>query len=177
MQSRMIFKITLVVAILFKLSLSLAENKNSEIALKQHVATIKEEMLLLGRDMKMLEDILLYPEKTRVSVYLTMDVGRFFSLDKAKILINGEVVSEQAYSNREEDGFKKGAAQRIFVGNYDDGKYDLVAIFSGKGPRGRAFKRGVEYKFDKRGEAATIKINILDDLRKQQPIFKISQVK
>jgi len=152
------------------------DNVEKGLSLQQQIDTQKAEMIQLGRDIKVLEDVLLYPSKTRVSVYLTMDVAKLFSLEKVKLLLNDKVVAEHVYSAREVKGFGKGSSQRLFIGNMGPGKYKLTAIFLGKGPRGRPYKRGVKVLFLKEHDAKILEISVEDDVKKQQPAFYIRDV-
>lgn len=174
---RTIFVIKLLIIFAFSVSLSWAsDDLEIELSLQEQITTQKQEMIELGRDIKMLEEVLLYPAKSRVSVYLSMDVAELFSLEKIKLLLNDEQVMEQIYSTREVMGFSKGASQRLFIGNLLPGKYKLTAIFSGKGPRGRPYKRGVTGHFEKANTQKILEISVQDDTSKQQPVFFIKDV-
>ena len=160
------------VALIFTMNLSYAtDNVEQALSLQQQIDTQKVEMIELGRDIKVLEEVLLYPSKSRVSVYFTMDVAVLFSLEKVKLLLNDKIVAEHVYSEREVRGFGKGSSQRLFIGNMEPGKYKLTAIFIGKGPRGRPYKRGVKGLFVKENDPKILEISIEDDVKKQQPVF------
>lgn len=140
------------------------------------INALKKEMIELGRDIKVLEEVLLYPPEERVSIYLSMDIGKLFDLESVKLTINNEVLVNQIYSDREEHGFKQGAAQQLYLGNYAPGKYMLRAIFTGKGPHGRSFKRAVKFVFTKERRPKTLEIVIEDNMREQQPEFVIKEI-
>ena len=74
-------------------------------------------MVELGRDVTVLEDILLYPADSRVSVYLAADSGNYFSIESVKLLLNGEVVMTYQYTEREQKGFVKDFPQARFEDN------------------------------------------------------------
>jgi len=162
-----------VVLLLFSLS-AYAEEFNP-MSIDDQVQTLKTEMVDLGRDLNLLEDVLLYPEKSRISVYLAADSGNYFSIEKIKLLLNDKLVKTYAYSEREKKGFVKGAAQQIYIGNLELGKHKLVAFVEGIGPRGRFYKRGAILKFEKKSKAQTFKLLILDDVRRQKPNFVIKE--
>lgn len=153
-----------------------SDNVEKDLSLQEQINAQKKEMIALGRDIKVLEEVLLYPSKSRVSVFLTMDVAVLFSLEKVKLLLNDKVVAEHVYSTREVKGFGKGSAQRLFIGNMEPGKYKLTAIFQGKGPRGRPYKRGVKGLFLKANNQKILEISVEDDEKKQQPVFYIRDV-
>jgi len=153
-----------------------SDDEEKELSLQEQINTQKQEMIEIGRDIKMLEEVLLYPSKSRVSVFLVMDVAQLFVLEKIKLLLNNELVAEQVYSTREVTGFGKGAAQRLYIGNLEPGKYKLTAIVLGIGPRGRPYKRGVSGVFIKDNKRKIFEITVEDDVSKQQPVFYINDV-
>jgi len=177
MKARIINFLQLFIISIFMMSFSYAtDDVEKALSLQQQIDTQKKEMIELGRDIKVLEEVLLYPSKSRVSVYFTMDVAVLFSLEKVKLLLNDKLVAEHVYSTREVKGFGKGSSQRLFIGNMEPGKYKLTAIFMGKGPRGRPYKRGVKGLFLKENSQKILEISVEDDVRKQQPTFYIRDV-
>ncbi len=59
---------------------------------KRQLETLEEELVSLNRDLLILEEDLLYPASSRVSVFLSMDLGDLFSLDSVTVKLNGQVV-------------------------------------------------------------------------------------
>jgi len=49
------------------------------------VEDLKKASLELNRDLLILEEELLFPSNTQVSVFLSVDVGEFFKLDAVKL--------------------------------------------------------------------------------------------
>lgn len=152
-----------------------ADDSFSPMTMNEQVETLKKEMLDLGRDITVLEDVLMYPAETRVSVYLAADSGNYFTIDKVKLLLNGKLVKTYEYNDREKKGFVKGSAQRLFIGNLRQGKHKLVAFVEGIGPRGRHYKRGAVLQFIKQPKAQIFKLLIEDDAHRQKPNFVIKE--
>ena len=61
----------------------------SELSLDAQLQALKKEALALNRDLFILEEELLFPSSTQVAVYVSLDVGEFFSLDAVKLSIDG----------------------------------------------------------------------------------------
>lgn len=141
----------------------------------EQVKTLKEEMVDLGSDISIIEDLLLYPVESRVTVYLAADSGNLFSIEKVRLLLNGQTVMSYVYNDREKNGFVKGSAQRLYIGNLKPGKHKIVAFVEGKGPLGRKYKRGATLNFTKKDEAQTFKLLIEDNTRRQKPNFIIKE--
>ena len=169
------FVAVFVTSILLASNVVAEQSSESILDLDQRVVDIKREMLDLGKDMHIFERFRVFPDDTRLSLFLAMDVGEFFTLDSVKIKLDDKVVVEQLFHHHESTGFERGAAFRVHVGNYDKGRHNLVAFFTGTGPRGRAYKRGLEYKIDKGDHEAFVELRISDREQRLQPEFLVKQ--
>ncbi len=144
-----------------------------ESTLGAEVEALKEELLDLNRDLFILEEDLLAPSDTQVALFVSLDIGRFFSLDSVQIRIDDKEVANYLYTAREVDALARGGVHRIFLGNLGSGDHELVAYFTGRGPRNRDFQRGQSFKFEKQLGPKYIELKIVDDTGKQQPVFQI----
>lgn len=149
---------------------------NVELTLDEQIVAIKEEMLQLGREVKLLEDVFLYPPESKIALYLSMNVGNLFTLQKISLVINEERVADYLYSGREESGLKKGAAQRIYIGNHVPGEYEMRLVLYGVGPHGRQYKRAVSHRFTKQEKEKIMQVVVYDDAHRQQPAFFVEDV-
>lgn len=144
-------------------------------ALDEEVQSLQQEVLEVGRDLFMLEEELLFPATTQVSVFLSLDVGEFFQLDSVQLKIGEKEVANYLYTQREVDALKRGGVQRLYVGNLKLGDHELVAFFTGKGPHDRDYRRGANLTFKKGIGPKYIELKIVDLEKKQQPEFSISE--
>ena len=55
--------------------------------------------------------------------------------------------------------------QRLYVGNLRAGQHELVALFTGKGPNERDYRRGASLKFEKGVGAKYLELKISDRAR------------
>ena len=139
--------------------------------LDQEVQALKKDVIALNKDLFVLEEELLFPANTQVAVFLSMDVGTFFTLDAVTIKIDNKEVTNYLYSAKEADALLKGGAQRVYVGNQKVGKHELVAFFTGKGPGAIDYRRGATLIFDKGVGAKYLELKISDRVSKHQPEF------
>ncbi len=142
-------------------------------ALDEQTQTLKKDVVDLNRDLYVLEEELLYPANTQVAVFVSMDVGTFFSLDSVQLKIDQKEVANYLYTPREVNALLKGGVQRIYVGNLKTGTHELVAFFTGKGPDNRDYRRGTSIKFDKSIGAHYLELKIDDRQRRLQPEFEV----
>jgi len=141
--------------------------------LDQEIQGLKKDVVDLNKDLFVLEEELLFPANTQVAVFMSMDVGDFFSLDSVQLKIDQKEVINYLYTPREVEALLKGGVQRLYVGNLKVGPHELVAFFSGKGPNDRAYKRGASLRFEKGVGAKYLQLKINDRQQKLQPEFEI----
>jgi hypothetical protein len=141
--------------------------------LDDRVQDVKGEVIRLNRDLMVLEEELLFPANTQVAVFVSMDVGRLFSLDSVKVKLDDKDVTNYLYTPNEVQALHRGGVQRVFVGNLKTGEHQLVAFFTGKGPHDRDYKRGATVKFEKGTEPKYIELQIKDSTGKLQPEFEV----
>ena len=142
-------------------------------ALDQQIQDLKKDVIDLNRDLFVLEEELLFPANTQVAVFVSMDVGDFFALDSISLKIDNREVANYLYTPREVGALIKGGVQRLYVGNLKAGGHELVALFNGKGPNDRYYRRGADLKFEKGVGAKYLEVKITDHARAQQPEFEI----
>ena len=142
-------------------------------SLDKEVQALKNEVLDLNRDLFLLEEDLLFPANSQVAFFVSMDVGEYFALDSVNIKIDGKEVSNYLYTRREVDALIRGGVHRTHMANLKTGEHEVIAVFTGKGPHGRDYRRGATMTIDKGIGAKYVELEITDRVIKQQPEFVI----
>jgi hypothetical protein len=142
-------------------------------SLDEQIQDLKKEVIDLNKDLFVLEEELLFPANTQVAVFVSMDVGDFFALDSISLKIDNRDVSNYLYTPREVTALLKGGVQRLYVGNLRSGEHELVALFNGKGPNDRFYRRAASIRFEKGVGAKYLELKVTDHERAQQPEFEI----
>jgi hypothetical protein len=141
--------------------------------LDDRIQDVKGEVIRLNRDLMVLEEELLFPANTQVAIFVSLDVGKLFSLDSVKVKLDDKDVTNYLYTPSEVQALHRGGVQRVFVGNLKTGEHQIVAFFTGKGPHDRDYKRGATVKFEKGTEPKYIELQIKDSTGKLQPEFEV----
>jgi hypothetical protein len=141
--------------------------------LDSRVQDVKADVIKLNRDLLVLEEELLFPASTQVALFVSMDVGKLFSLDSVQIQLDDKLVTNYLYTPAEVAALHRGGVQRVFMGNLRAGEHRIVAFFTGQGPHVRDYKRGTTLKFDKGTEPKYIELRIKDSTAKLQPEFDV----
>ena len=144
-------------------------------SLDTRIQSLKQEAMELNRDLLVLEEELLFPASTQVAVFVSVDVGTLFDLDSVQLKLDDSVVTNYLYTERELQALHRGGVQRLYMGNLKTGKHELVAVFTGKGPRWRDYRRGTTLKFDKGTDPKYIELQIRDETRGLQPDFRVKE--
>jgi hypothetical protein len=142
-------------------------------SLDDRIQDAKADVIRLNRDLMVLEEELLFPANTQVAIFVSMDVGKLFSLDSVRLKLDDKDVAAYLYTPAEVQALHRGGVQRLFVGNLKSGTHELVAFFTGKGPHDRDYKRGATIKIDKGTDPKYIELQIKDSTGKLQPEFEV----
>ena len=152
-----------------------AQSRGEFRQLDKDVQSLKKEVLDLNRDLFLLEEELLFPANSQVAFFISMDVGEYFALDSVSLKIDGKEVANYLYTEREVGALLRGGVHRMHMANLKAGDHELVAIFTGKGPHSREYRRGATMNFNKGIGAKYLELEITDRIKKQQPEFVIKE--
>jgi len=152
-----------------------SESSDSEIPLDESLQQLKKEVLSLNRDLYVLKEELLFPANSQVAVFLSLDVGRFFSLDAVSVEIDGKEIASYLYTEKQVDALVRGGVQRLYMGNVRNGEHEIVAVFTGKDPEGRDFRRAASLVFEKTAEPKYLELAINDSTKTLQTDFVINE--
>lgn len=138
------------------------------------VESLKESVLTLNRDLLILEEELLYPASSQVAIYVSMDLGEFFTLDAIKLEIDNKLVASELYTDKQTKALFRGGVQRLYIGNLKTGEHEISAFFTGRGPH-QDYKRGAKLVISKDQEPLVLELRIVDSTAQLQPVFEIKQ--
>ena len=152
-----------------------AKSRDEFRSLDTDVQSLKKEVLDLNRDLFLLEEDLLFPANSQVAFFVSLDVGEYFELDSVSIKIDGKEVANYLYTAREADALVRGGVHRVHMANLKTGEHEIIAIFTGKGPNVRDYRRGATTVIDKGIGAKYLELEITDRVKKQQPEFVVKE--
>jgi hypothetical protein len=129
-------------------------------SLDGQVQEIKSDVLNIAAELGNLEERLLYPSNTQVSVFVSVADDKDFRLDAIKIEINGELATHHIYSYTELEALHKGGVQRAYTGNIATGAHKLQVTMLGKLANGKDFSESGSYSFSKGVKPKTLGISL-----------------
>jgi hypothetical protein len=143
--------------------------------LSKEIQGLKKSVVDLNKDLQLMEEELLFPSSTQLSLFVSLDIGQFFTLESIKVKLDGKQVSSHLYSDKQRQALARGGVQRLYITNLNLGKHTIAAFFTGIGPNGRPYKRATELEFQKKQGSQYLELAIIDDSAKQEAKFIIKQ--
>lgn len=143
--------------------------------LSRDIQDLKQSVVVLNKDLRVLEEDLLFPANTRFHVFLSLNVGEFFHLEGVELRLDNETIASYLYSEEERVALAKGGMHRLHLGNISAGEHTLSAFFIGQGPNGREYKRGSSLRFTKAQGPKYVELSIADSEARQQPEFSVRE--
>ncbi len=143
--------------------------------LSKEIQGLKKSVVDLNKDLQLMEEELLFPSSTQLSLFVSLDIGQYFTLESVKVKLDGKQVVTHLYSERQRQALARGGVQRLYLTNLNLGKHTIVAFFTGIGPNGRPYKRATELEFQKKQGSQYLELAIIDDSAKQEAKFTIKQ--
>jgi hypothetical protein len=129
-------------------------------SLDGQVQEIKSDVLDIAAELSNLEERLLFPSNTQISVFVSVADDENFRLDAVKIEFNGQLATHHIYSFQELEALHKGGVQRAYTGNITTGAHDLRVTMLGKLANGKDFSESASYSFSKGVAPKTLGITL-----------------
>ena len=117
--------------------------------LDEQVQDIKSEVLSIAADLNLLEERLIYPSGTQISIFVSLEKNETFRLDSLEIMLEGTPVAHHIYTFKELEALQKGGVQRIYTGNIRSGEHDLQVSMTGKSTGGSDLEETGSYVVNK----------------------------
>jgi hypothetical protein len=124
-------------------------SRNDMRSLDGQVQEIKSDVLNIASELNNLEERLLYPSNTQISVFVALAENEDFRLDAVHVTINGDMATHHIYSFKELEALQKGGVQRIYTGNIPTGNHEISVTMNGKLKNGKDFSESGSFTFAK----------------------------
>ncbi len=160
-----------ILVILSALPVSAAEVSKDQVkGLDEQVQDIKKDVLELTSKLSRLEEKLLFPSNTQVSLFVSVAGDKDFVLDSMQIKMDNKVVVQHLYTYKEIEALRAGGVQRIYTGNIKTGGHQLVASFIGRSKSGNEYQRSNKFKVTKAVGPKFVEIQISGSSASDQTI-------
>lgn len=159
---KLIFRFVFSLVLLLSMGLAQAEDvtRDQIKGLDEQVQDIKKDVIDLTAELSLLEEKLLFPSNTQVSIFISTPQDDEFRLDAIQVKLDNKVVAHHLYTFRELEALQRGGVQRVYTGNIKTGDHDLVVSFSGKAPAGGVYRRSASYTLTKKAGPKFVEVKI-----------------
>lgn len=132
-------------------------------SLDEQVQETKSDVLDIAAELSRLEERLIYPSNTQVSVFVEMAGDDPFVLDSVEIQIDGQPVATHIYTFKELEALQKGGVQRLYTGNVPTGSHRLDVAVTGKRSGGGDVTGAQTFSFEKGVEPRLVGVTLAGD--------------
>lgn len=126
--------------------------------LDEQVQDIKKDVLAISSELLQLEEKLLYPSNTQVSLFVSLTQKSTFRLDSVKVKLDGNDSAHHIYTFKEIEALQHGGVQRIHTGNIRTGEHSLEVSLIGKTSSNAEYRQIATYTFKKTVEPKLVEI-------------------
>lgn len=127
----------------------------------QQIGQLRADIDVIERDISALEQNLLFPPLTRVTVYLSLAGDADYTLRSVSLRIDGREQSFHVYEPDEIAALRLGGVQTLWEGNVALGKRQLTARFVGVDRKGELVKGEAQLDFEKSLKGRALELQVL----------------
>jgi len=149
---------TLAVVLMMLVSVACRATEDTAVQLEQldrKVQSLKSQMLELTTDIARVEQQI-YPENTRVNVFLSVQQGVPVTLESVSAHIDGALVGSHIYTDAENRAIATGGIQKLYSGFIITGEHEVVLKVIGRRADGSVVELSQDHRFDKQDDAGMI---------------------
>ena len=132
-------------------------------SLDEKVQSLKKDVLDLSKDLSHLQDELLTPASTKISVFVSIDPKSHLNLSSVQLKLDSRTVANYLYNDKEQQALQRGGVQRLYLGNVTIGPHKLTASYIGKDGTGQDKHGSVNSNFQKSLAAKFVELKISQD--------------
>ena len=129
-------------------------------SLDGQVQEVKSDVLSIASELDALEERLLFPSNTQLSIFVAIAEEENFRLDAVKVDVDGALAAHHIYSFKELDALQNGGVQRLYTGNITTGQHRIDVTMIGKLKNGKEFSESQEFTFAKNVEPRVLGITL-----------------
>lgn len=117
--------------------------------LDEQIQEVKADVLGIAAELSRLEEKLLYPSDTQVSLFVSLAPDTKLRLDAIEVRIDGRAVAHHIYTYKELEALRQGGVQRLYTGNIRTGEHELQVSVLGESAGGAEYRRNGSFKLTK----------------------------
>lgn len=130
-------------------------------SLDEQVQSLKGEVININRELMLLQEKLVYPSNTEVSVFVSLQASNKFSLDSIDLQIDNKSVQKHVYTYRELEAMLNKGVQRLYTGNLANGKHQVTVKISGHTASNSGYEKSAAFTVSKENGPKLVELQIV----------------
>lgn len=143
--------------------------------LLQDLEQLKKSVVGLEQALSGLEQTLIYPDQTRMQVFVSLVSSQLKDVQSVKLRMNNRLIASHIYSHREQQALRHGAIQPLYISNISPGQHELSILVQGVDKQGKAWRDGRKFSFVKNQKSALLEFVVQDSSKKRRPEIGVRQ--
>lgn len=131
--------------------------------LGEQVQNVKKDVLSIAKELDQLEEQLLYPSHTQMSIFISLRNQSKLRLDSVDIELDGKEVAHHLYTANEIEAFNAGGVQKIFTGNVTLGMHDMKVTMRGQSASGDTVRIVKSFPVEKEIKAGIAELSLSEN--------------
>ncbi|MDH5425303.1 MAG: hypothetical protein OEY29_09935 [Gammaproteobacteria bacterium] len=166
--------ILLIFAVFLQAGICLASEKEQRAITDQK---IKLNTLMVVKDAVQLVEDIAYPEQNRFKLYLTHSSGKYFTIEKLTVIVDGIDKVTHRYDELKQNALLRGGSSRIYRTSVSEGVHELVVVFDGTDRDKNIIKNARTFLLDKKAGEMIVVVSVKDNDQTLRPDFEFSVIK
>lgn len=130
-------------------------------SLDEQVQGLKGEVISINRELMLLQEKLVYPSSTQISVFVSLEGGKDFSLDSIELKLDGRVAEKHLYSFRELEALRNKGVQRLHTANLGNGKHQIEVAIAGHAGSNQSYRKLAVFPIIKETGPRLVEIRVI----------------
>jgi len=130
-------------------------------SLDEQVQSLKGEVISINRELMLLQEKLVYPSNTEMSVFVSLQAGNKFSLDSIDLQIDNKSVQKHVYTYRELEAMLNKGVQRLYTGNLANGKHAVSVKISGHTSSNSKYEKMAAFTVSKENGPKLVELQVV----------------
>lgn len=139
----------------------LSADKQEFRSLDEQVQSLKGDVININRELMLLQEKLVYPSNTEVSVFVSLQASNKFSLDSVDLLIDNKSVQKHVYTYRELEAMLDKGVQRLYTGNLANGKHQVSVKISGHTSSNNKYEKSAAFTVNKENGPKLVELQVI----------------
>jgi len=129
-------------------------------SLDEQVQSLKSEVININRELMLLQEKLVYPSNTEMSVFVSLSADKKFSLDSIALQIDSKPVQKHVYTYHELEAMLDKGVQRLYTGNLANGKHQVSVSITGHTSTNNKYEQNASFTVEKNTGPKLVEIKI-----------------